>query len=213
MIFVITWLILGTAACQRQTSIGYTGPKTRIDPMLCPPPVPVNIPLILAALASLPAVAAWLGSKLKARTRTDLKAIREIGRASARRKMATPIGNVALLSDTLKGMGYAVAYDAGRLRVTAARGSRGIEFQGQVDGTWEAQVAPAISDAAFRAQVKVIVAAYARKAQTRSAERFLKGAPKFGREVKLEPPAPVTAGGKSALWTPPARQAVKVGAR
>lgn len=181
--------------------------------MLCPPPVPVNIPLILAALASLPAVAAWLGSKLKSRTRADLKAVRGLGSASARRRMATPIGNVALLSETLRGMSYAVDYDARRLRLTAGRGGRYIEFQGQADGTWEAQVAPAVSDAAFRAHVKIIVATYAKKAQTRAAERFRKRAPQFGPQVKPEQAAPGKAVESKSQWVPPARQAVKVGAR
>src|SRR5262245_38630331 len=116
--------------------------------MPCPPPVPVNIPYILMMLASVPVVVAWLGSKLGARSRTDLKAVRDMSRPSARRRMATPIGNATLLTETLKGMGYSVVYDPGRLRVVAAKGSRGIEFQGQADGTWEAQVVPAIADAA-----------------------------------------------------------------
>ncbi len=183
--------------------------------MLCPAPVPVNIPLIFMALATVPVVVAWLGSKLNFRsdlkTHTDLKAAKHLGRPSARRRMATPIGNVPMLTETLKAMGYSVAYDPGRLRIVAAKGTRGIEFQGQADGTWEAQVVPAIPDAAFRAQVKAIVAAYAKKSQTPAAARHVRHAPAFAPDLKTAvktEPAPA-----SPQWTPPARQAVKVGAR
>jgi len=174
------------------------------------PPTPVGINLIVSALAmSVPVLIAWIGSKLDARTHTDLKAAKDLGRPSARRRMATPIGNVPLLSETLKEMGYSVVYDPGRLRVVATKGARGIEFQGQADGTWEAQVVPAISDAAFRAQVKAIVVNYAKKSQKPAAARHARQAPLFAPEVKVEPtPAPA-----SPQWTPPARQAVKVGAR
>jgi hypothetical protein len=106
-------------------------------------------------------------------------------------------------------MGYSVSYDPGRLRIVAAKGSRGIEFQGQADGTWEAQVVPAVADAAFRAQVRAIVAAYAKKSQTPAAERHLRRAPTFAPEVKPEVKSETVA----SQWTPPARQAVKVGPR
>lgn len=171
--------------------------------MICPPPTPVNIHLLLTAIAGVPALLAWLSTKLRSTEIVDA-----IG--GDHRKLPTPIGDVALLSDTLKAMGYLVSYDPRLLQLSARNGGKVIEFRGLRDGTWEARVPMSVSDAAFRAHVKTVVTAYARRAQARAAERFRKLAPKFGLEVKSQKASPGKAIEIKAEWVPPKRQAVKV---